>query len=691
MKTNPPANRLAGEKSPYLLQHRYNPVDWYAWKDEAFERARAENKPIFLSIGYSTCHWCHVMERESFEDRAIADFLNAHFVAIKVDREERPDVDGIYMAFVQAMAGQGGWPLNVFLAPDLRPFYGGTYWPPEEKFGRPGFPTVLRQVHAAWESNRGGILAAAADIHARLERAIRRSAAGRDALDHAALKNAGAQFKQDYDQIDGGWGGSPKFPMPSRCSFLLRYGMRLDDREAVDMVLHTCDRMAAGGIHDQLGGGFHRYAVDDTWLVPHFEKMLYDNAQLLDLYLDCHLIGGGSAYAGIARDIASYVLRDMTSPEGGFYSAEDADSEGKEGKFYCWTRDELSRLLKPEEFEAVVKRYGVTEKGNFLDHSDPAPLPGQNVLGEKDTSSTAAGEVILISARKKMFEERAKRIRPHLDDKVLASWNGLMAGALARASAVLDERSYREAAEKNVAFLKSRLWDPRSKTLYHRWRDGERDAVQLLEAYAFLASGVLELYQATLKVEHLDFAVALSESMMERFYDAEDGGFWQSAPGASDLILRVKDDFDGAIPSGNSVAVCALLKLAAVTGRAEFREAAERSLRLFAERLTQIPQAVPNLLTGLDFMLEEPLRIVIAGNPDSTDGRALLRAAHAAYQSNKVVLGASGAVEEFAGALPMNGGEATAYLCAGSFCRPPTRDPKEIAGFLDRGRRPRGM
>jgi hypothetical protein len=290
-----------------------------------------------------------------------------------------------------------------------------------------------------------------------------------------------------------------------------------------------------------------------------------------------------------------------------------------------------------------------------------------------------------------MFGERAKRIRPHLDDKVLASWNGLMAGALARASAVLDERSYREAAEKNVAFLKSRLWDPRSKTLYHRWRDGERDAVQLLEAYAFLASGVLELYQATLKVEHLDFAVALSESMMERFYDAEDGGFWQSAPGASDLILRVKDDFDGAIPSGNSVAVCALLKLAAITGRAEFREAAERSLRLFAERLTQIPQAVPNLLAGLDFMLEEPLRIVIAGNPDSTDGRALLRAAHAAYQPNKVVLGVSGAVEEFARTLPVNGGEVTAYLCAGSFCRPPTRDPEEIAGFLDRGLRPRGM
>ncbi len=682
MKANPPANRLAGEKSPYLLQHRYNPVDWYSWKEEAFEKARAGNKPIFLSVGYSTCHWCHVMERESFENQAIADFLNEHFVAIKVDREERPDVDNIYMAFIQAMTGQGGWPLNVFLTPDLRPFYGGTYWPPQEKFGRPGFLTVLRQVQSAWESDREGILAAAADMHSRLEKAIRRSVSGDSALDKAALKNAGAQFKQDYDPVNGGWEGAPKFPMPSRCSFLLRYGMRFADRDAVDMVLHTCDRMAAGGIHDQIGGGFHRYSTDEKWLVPHFEKMLYDNAQLLDLYLDCHLIGGGSAYAAIARGIAGYALRDMTSPEGGFYSAEDADSEGKEGKFYCWTRDELSRLLKPEEFKAIVNRYGVTDEGNFLDHSDPAPLPNQNVLSVADARSTAVDEAILISAGKKMFEARAKRIRPHLDDKVLASWNGLMMGALARAAAVFDEPAYLAAAEKNAAFLKSKLWEPRSKTLFHRWRDGERDTVQLLESYAFLVSGVLDLYQATLKAEHLDFAVALSEGMLERFYDAKDGGFWQSAPGASDLILRVKEDFDGAIPSGNSVAVCSLLKLAAITGRAEFRDAAERSLRLFAERLTQIPQAVSNLLSGLDFMIEEPLRVVIAGNPDSPAGRLLLRAAHAQYRPNKVILGNSGAVDEFARTLVKDGGGAIAYLCAGSSCRQPTRDPEEIARFL---------
>jgi uncharacterized protein YyaL (SSP411 family) len=684
MNTNTPANRLAREKSPYLLQHRYNPVNWYPWGDEAFDRARSESKPIFLSVGYSTCHWCHVMERESFEDRTIADFLNAHFVAIKVDREERPDVDGIYVAFVQAMAGQAGWPLNVFLAPDLKPFYGGTYWPPDEKYGRPGFMTVLRRVHSAWEADRASVLAAAADIHSRLDLAIRRSGAGEGSLDEAVLKNAGAWFKQGYDRVNGGWEGAPKFPMPSRCSFLLRYGTRFGDREAVEMVLYTCDRMAAGGIHDLIGGGFHRYSTDEEWLVPHFEKMLYDNAQLLGLYLDCHAIGGGSGHAEIARDIAGYVLRDMTSPEGGFYSAEDADSEGKEGKFYCWTRDELSRFLRPEEFEAVVEAYGVTEDGNFLDHSDPAPLPKQNVLSMRDASASAARGAPLISARKRMFEERARRVRPHRDDKVLVSWNGLMAGALSRAAVLLDEPAYLEAAEKNAAFLKSKLWEPRSKTLYHRWRDGDRDTVQLLESYAFLASGMLDLYQATLKAGHLDFAVALGEGMVERFYDARDGGFWQSAPGATDLILRVKEDFDGAIPSGNSVAVCALLKLAAITGRADLREAAEKSLRLFGERMAQIPLAVPNMLSGLDLLLDEAPRVVIAGDPDSPESRMLLRAAHVPYLPNKAILGNSGAVDEFARTLPLDGGGATAYLCAGSSCRPPTRDPEEVARFLRR-------
>ena len=373
-------NQLAKEKSPYLLQHAHNPVDWFAWGDEAFARARAENKPVFLSIGYSTCHWCHVMERESFEDEKVGAFLNEHFVSIKVDREERPDVDKIYMTFVQATTGGGGWPMNVFLTPELKPFLGGTYFPPDDRQGRPSFLQVLQQIAALWQERRGEIAASAAEIHARLAAATTSVAAGNLILTADALRNAATTFKSAYDPRHGGFGGAPKFPQPATPSFLLRCAKRFHDDEATRMVLHTCDRMAAGGIHDQLGGGFARYAVDAEWLVPHFEKMLYDNAQLAELYLDAFLVSGDARHADTVRDILDYVLRDMTHPDGGFYSAEDADSEGHEGKFYCWTKNELSKLLTVEEFNVAVRHFGITEQGNFVDHSHPHPLPGQNVL-----------------------------------------------------------------------------------------------------------------------------------------------------------------------------------------------------------------------------------------------------------------------------------------------------------------------
>src|SRR5688572_7203414 len=547
------SNRLAREKSPYLLQHQHNPVDWHAWGEEAFAKARTENKPIFLSIGYSTCHWCHVMERESFESEEIAAFLNQHFVSIKVDREERPDVDKIYMTFVQGMTGHGGWPLNVFLAPDLKPFYGGTYWPPEAKYGRPSFLQVLQQIQTAWADRREQLTTSAKELHQRLAEITTREATNKVVLTPEDLRRAGAQLKEGYDPVHGGWGTAPKFPSPSQPSYLLRYGVRFGDTEAVNMVLHTCERMASGGIYDQIGGGFSRYSVDAQWLVPHFEKMLYDNAQLLGLFLDCYLVSGEDGYADVARDIIRYLLRDMTHPEGGFYSAEDADSEGKEGKFYCWTREELLKLLTPEEFKVAVKYFGVTEKGNFLDHSDPNPLPNQNVLSVVDTNLAPAEVALLKSSKEKIFQARSKRVRPHLDDKVLASWNGLMLGALARAGVVLKDDSYLAAAERNAAFVKSKLWEGASQTLYSRWRDGQRDNVQLLEPYAFLLSGVLELYQCTLNPQHLEFAIALADGMLKRFYDVKDGGFWQAPEGATDLILRVKDDYDGAEPSGNSV------------------------------------------------------------------------------------------------------------------------------------------
>jgi uncharacterized protein len=713
-------NRLAREKSPYLLQHQFNPVDWHAWNDEAFAKARAENKPIFLSIGYSTCHWCHVMERESFEDQNVARFLNDHFVSIKVDREERPDVDKIYMTFVQSTSGNGGWPLNCFLLPDLKPFYGGTYFPPESKYGRPSFLDLLKQIHQLWETRRDAVADSAGKLHDQLRDLTARESAAAPLLTPAVLTRAAAQLKQMYDPRHGGFGGAPKFPQPSHPEFLLAHGVQSGDAEAVRMVLHSCERMAAGGIHDQLGGGFSRYSVDAEWLVPHFEKMLYDNAQLLNLYLDAFLVSGDARHADTARDVIRYVLRDLTHPEGGFYSAEDADSEGKEGKFYCWTRAELSKLLTVEEFNVAVRYFGVTEQGNFTDHSDPNPLPNQNVLSIVEPKLEAADEPLLASAKQKMFTARVQRVRPHLDDKVLASWNGLMLGALARASAVLGgefdeppptptlsislspsegERagvrgtqarssdsptgrlSYLTAAEKNLAFLQTRLWDAKTGTLYHRWRDGERDSVQLLDAYAFLLSGVIDLYEATLEPKHLDFAIALADAMLARFYDREVGGFWQSAADAPDLILRIKEDYDGAEPSGNSVAVLALLKLAAITDRADYRKAADDTLRLFADRLQNLPQAVPYMLLAFDFSREEPKRVVIAGNPAKPETRILLRAAHSIYQPRKVVLGNTGNVEPFAKTLPVKNGP-TVYLCTGTACQPPTQDAEVVKQML---------
>jgi len=681
-------NRLAKEKSPYLLQHAHNPVDWFAWNAEAFEKARAENKPVFLSVGYSTCHWCHVMERESFEDEKIGKFLNEHFVSIKVDREERPDVDKIYMTFVQSTTGGGGWPMSVFLTPDLKPFFGGTYFPPDNRYGRPSFLQLLRQIASLWNERKNEIVASAGEIHARLESAMASSGESNLPLNADVLKNAAEFFKKIYDPKNGGFGGAPKFPQPSTPQLLLRCARRFHDDEAAKMVLKTCEAMAAGGIHDQLGGGFARYAVDAKWLVPHFEKMLYDNAQLVQLYLDAHLVSKAESgkrkaetFAETARDILDYVLRDMTHPCGGFFSAEDADSEGHEGKFYCWTKNELSKLLTVDEFNVTANFFGITAEGNFTDHSHPQPLSGQNVLSVVNPNVPAEDLPLLASAKKKMGEVRAKRIRPHLDDKILASWNGLLLGAFARASAILADKKYRAAAEKNLAFIREKLWDAKTQTLFHRWRDGERDDVQLLEAYAFLLSGVIELYEATLEPKPLDFAIELAETMLAKFYDSENGGFWQSAADSKDLILRVKDDYDGAEPSGNSVATLSLLKLGAMTGRKNFTDAAEKTLRLFAARLQNFPQAMPFMLHALDFSLQEPKRVVVAGKNDPKDFQELLRAAHSVYQPDKIVLGNSGAVEEFARSLPVKG-EVTVYVCTGDSCQPPTTSAEQLKEML---------
>ena len=681
--THSHTNRLAREKSPYLLQHQHNPVDWFSWGNEAFEKARRENKPIFLSIGYSTCHWCHVMERESFESEALAEVLNQHFVSIKVDREERPDVDKIYMTYVQAATGGGGWPLNVFLTPSLKPFYGGTYFAPDNRYGKPSFLQVLTEIQKSWVTRNSAILSSADGIHKSLIDVTEQEPSREAALVAAVVHSAAKRFKQEFDEVHGGFGRAPKFPRPSQPSLLLIDARRTGDLDSLKMVLHTCKSMAAGGIYDQVGGGFSRYSVDERWLVPHFEKMLYDNAQLVHLYLDVFLTSGETGMADVVRDVLTYILRDMTHRDGGFFSAEDADSEGKEGKFYCWTKGDLEKTLTGEELKFAIDYYGVTEKGNFVDHSDPEPLPDQNVLRVARESDGRSHPELLSRVRRKLFEVRSKRVRPHLDDKVLSSWNGMMLGAMARSYAVLGDPVYLRAAERNVAFIKDKLWDQSTETLYHRWRDGERDSVQLLEAYANLLAGVLELYQATLQATHLQFATDLARSMIKRFYDPKDGGFWQSDAAAKDLILRVKEDYDGAEPSGNSVAVLALLKLAAVCENREWKLVCEKTLRLFAAKMHQSPQGLPCMLAALDFSLQEPKRVVVAGDIASKEARALIRAAHTVYEPNKVIMGTSGPVDPFAATLQPNPREkAQVYLCTGNACQLPTSNPDKVKELL---------
>ena len=673
-------NRLAKEASPYLQQHQHNPVDWYPWGEEAFNKAKEEDKPILLSIGYSTCHWCHVMERESFEDEATAKVMNEHFICIKLDREERPDVDKIYMTFVQATTGSGGWPLNVWLTPELRPFYGGTYYPPVSKFGRPSFTDVLTQIGEAWKTQRKEIVESATDISQKIGESVALKAREGIKLDPAWLDQAVTRFKAEYDPRYGGFGNAPKFPRPSQPLLLLRHAYRTGDQDAINMVLHTCDKMAAGGMYDQIGGGFARYSVDEKWLVPHFEKMLYDNAQLLHLYLDAHLVSGDKKHADVAHDILRYVLRDMRHKDGGFYSAEDADSEGKEGKFYCWTEAELKALLAETEFALAKRYYGLTEHGNFEDHSDPEPLKNQNVLSIVSPELTDEERKLLDSAKQKIFDERAKRVRPHLDDKVLSSWNGLMLGAVARAAIVLNEPKYLEAAEANLAFLQRELWDAETKTLYHRWRNGQRDDVQLLDAYAFLLDGVLHLYEATLEPKHLQFSIDLTGAMKSRFYDDANGGFWQST-NTPHLILQVKEDYDGALPSANSVAALGLLRLGKITDNAAYIDMAEKTLTLFSDNMANTPRAVPYLLQALDFLVHEPRRAVITGDPDSPGARDLIAAAHGVYQPNKVVLGVAGPVEAFAKELPVEESSAV-YLCTGTACQEPTRNALKLREMM---------
>ncbi|MBI5684631.1 MAG: thioredoxin domain-containing protein [Verrucomicrobia bacterium] len=694
-------NRLAKEKSPYLLQHACNPVDWHPWGPEAFEKARRENKPIFLSIGYSTCHWCHVMEHESFENAEIAEVLNRWFVPIKVDREERPDVDQIYMTAVQAMTGQGGWPLSAWLTPDLKPFYGGTYFPPRSAFGRPGFKDILTRIHEAWEQQHEQVLQQSRQLHDVI--ASTQAAGGATGeLGDGLLRAGYDQFHSQYDDDHGGFGGAPKFPRPAQFNFLLRHWKRTGNAKALEMTAHTLRQMALGGMYDQLGGGFARYSVDERWHVPHFEKMLYDNAQLVVSYCEAWQITREPFFADVARDVLRYVMRDMTHAGGAFYSAEDADSEGVEGKFYAWTTQELRELLGADEAKFVGEYFGCEEAGNWDDPTGHGPK-NANVLFVARTFEQMAklfggtpqqARERIEAAKRKLFEVRSRRVRPHLDDKILTAWNGQMIGAFARAAQALDEPQYLVAATRAAEFVLAKLYDPQTKTLLRRWRDGEAKVEGFLDDYAFFVAGLLELYETSFDPQWLDRAAELTDTMLARFHDDAGGGFWFTPPGQSDIITRMKDDYDGAQPSGNAIAIANLQKLAQFTANPRYAAIAGESLQRLLPRFRQGPTAVPQWLCALDAALAKHCQIVIAGSRDATDTRAMLRAVRERYLPNTILLLADGGPRQttmakrlkfLADIKPLNG-KATAYVCENYACRAPTNDLAMLQKMLDEPR-----
>ena len=702
-------NRLAQEKSPYLLQHAHNPVDWYPWGRDAFERARREQKPIFLSVGYSTCHWCHVMERESFENDGIAAILNRDFVPVKVDREERPDVDRIYMAFVQAATGGGGWPMSVWLTPELRPFFGGTYFPPDDRWGKAGFATVLARIAEAWHDEREKIAISSVDVLEQLKRHVAEAGeTGPRAVDRGMLESGFHAFRRINDTRYGGFGGAPKFPRPSALHFLLRYWARTRNREARDMALGTLGAMMRGGIHDHLGGGFHRYAVDERWRVPHFEKMLYDQAQIAQSLVEAYQITGDKQYAGTARRTLDYVLREMRDTGGGFYSAEDADSaadpahpEAKsEGAFYLWTRPEIEAAVPSPAAGWFCYRYGVRNEGNAEAEADQhGEFTGKNILYQVHTVEETAREAgrpaaevaaALEEAERTLFDRRARRPRPYRDDKILTAWNGLMISALARAGAALGEPAYTEAARAAAEFAAARLWDPATGILLRRYREGEAAIPGFLDDYAFLAQACLDLYEAVFDPRWLRLAETLTDAMRARFEDAGEGAFFSTAADDAALVMRMKDDYDGAEPSGNSVAALNLLRLAAMAGRPDLREAADRALAAFAGRLASAGLAVPQMLSACEFALAPRREVVIVGERGASDTHALIRVLHARFLPGAVALLVDG--EEARQALGRNltavagmsklEGRAAAYVCENYACRLPVSSPEQLAELL---------
>ncbi len=689
----PEFNRLVFEKSPYLLQHARNPVDWYPWGEEAFERARREEKPVFLSIGYSTCHWCHVMEHESFEDEEVARLLNEHFVCVKVDREERPDLDAVYMQVTQGMSGSGGWPMTVLLTPDRKPFFAGTYFPKRSRFGRKGMMELLPELAKLWSERRSDVLRSSEDI----TEAVRASAAEEPGeLDAATLALGRSQLAARFDAELGGFGNAPKFPVPHQLLFLLQVHQRTGDGEALAMVERTLEAMRAGGIYDHLGFGFHRYSTDRNWLVPHFEKMLYDQALHALAYTAAHQVTKKREYRRTAEEVLGYCLRDLCDEGGAFHSAEDADSEGEEGRFYVWTEDEILALLGEEEGRLFARVFGVTQAGNFREEAS-GEQTGRNILHlarpladwarELETSEDELSRR-LERSRAALFDAREKRVRPLEDDKVLTDWNGLMIAALARAGAAFDEPRFLEAARAAADFCLRTLRDG-SGRLLKRYRAGEAALPSTLDDHAFLIWGLLELYEAGFDVRHLEAAVQLADAMLEHFEDEAAGGFFLSADDAEAPLFRHKEIYDGALPSGNSVAALDLLRLARLTGRTAYEEKAERTLRAFGSA-ARLPAGHTLYLLALDFALGPAFEVVIAGDPAAEDTRALVRAFQGRYRPHTVLLlRPEGDAPPIARLAPFTldqrsrEGRATAYVCRDFACKAPTADVAQALRYLD--------
>ena len=681
-------NRLIDETSPYLHQHAHNPVDWFPWGDEALQRARDEDRPILLSVGYSACHWCHVMAHESFENEGIARIMNQHFVNIKVDREERPDLDEIYMGAVQAITGSGGWPMTVFLTPDLRPFYGGTYFPPEDRFGRPGFTRVLQTIAAHYREQRESVEENATKVTEALQQNTA-LLAPQDQVGENLLEGAFRQLAPSFDRSYGGFGEAPKFPGSMSLSLLLRYHRKTGKAEALEMVELTLKKMANGGVYDQLGGGFHRYSVDERWLVPHFEKMLYDNALLAWVYLEVYQVTGDAFYRRVVEEILTYVGREMTQSEGGFYATQDADSEGEEGRFFVWVPEEIEAVLDGEEARLFMRYYDVTPAGNFeqgrsiLHVDSEMPALSRFLQVDEETFRQA-----IEKGRQQLFEVRQQRVAPGRDEKLLVSWNGLMISAMARAHQVLGGDAYLQAAQSAAGFILDHMVE--EGRLQHTYKDGQARLPAYQDDYACFINGLLDLYEASFDLRWLREARTLSQVMIDLFWDREKGGFFYTPEGARDLIVRTKNPFDNATPSGNSIGALVLLRLGALTGDADLHEKAVQIFRLFGDMMDRAPSSCAQMICAFDFYQESPREIAIVGRPE--DQRDFLQAVHRRFLPNKVLVAGDPAncPEDLVEHLPllegkMEGGptRAAAYVCRNFVCSKPASQAEDLVALLE--------